>query len=182
MFFSKKPKKAELSFQVYFTKLVKYQQMIELLMEGNGGAKLLYFFNQTKEEVSDLIAAAGVSNCEILDAHTYFNTTPEKVFLVEAHPLASVTDQLLSKLHPETELYCFIGMDELLMKLFGSDRLMSMMEKMGIKSDEVISHTLVTSSIKKAQVKLDEKLPNPIDERESPKLWAHANKIDQIEL
>ena len=182
MFFKKKQKKAEPSFQVYFTKLVKYQQMIQLLIEGNESSKLLYFFNQTKEEVSDLIAAAGISTCEILDARTYVNTTPEKVFLVETHPLASVTDQILSKLHPETELHCFIGMDELLMKLFGSDRLMNMMKKMGAKSDEVISHTLVTVSIKKAQLKMDEKIPNPIDERESPELWADVNKINQIVL
>ena len=182
MFFSKKPKKVEPSFQVYFTKLAKYQQMIKLLVEENKSSKLLYFFNKTKEEISELIAAANLTNCEILDAHTYFNTTPEKVYLVETHPLASVTDKLLSKLHQETDLQCFIGMDELLMKLFGSERLMNLMEKMAMKSDEVISHTLVTSSIKTAQVKLDEKLPKPVDERESPELWAHANGIDQIVL
>lgn len=182
MFFSKKPKQAEISFNVYFTKLVKYQQLVVLLKEASGSSKILYYFDETRNELSNLIDAAKIHNCEIFDARNYSSNAPDTLILSETHPLASVANKLLSRVHPETNLQCFIGMDEVLMKLFGSDRIIGMMQKMGMKQDEAISHPMVTGSLQKAQLKLDQKITHPIDERESAEKWAIANKMNQIGL
>ena len=42
------------------------------------------------------------------------------------------------------------------MRLFGSDRVSKMMDRMGVKEGEVIQHSLMTKSIERAQKKVEE--------------------------
>ena len=42
------------------------------------------------------------------------------------------------------------------MRMFGSDRIASLMDKMGYKEGEVIQHSMVTKSIERAQKKVEE--------------------------
>ena len=182
MFFSKKNKKADISFFVYFTKLVKYRELLNSILKSSQQIKLLYYFEQTKQELEDILLAAKFTEFKIFNAREYTNSAPETLILVEVHPLASVTDQLLSSVHFETEIQCFIGMDEVLMKLFGSEKIVGLMKTMGMKPDEAISHSMVTKSIQRAQLKLDQKLRYAKDVKESPEQWAIENNLDQIVL
>lgn len=40
------------------------------------------------------------------------------------------------------------------MRLFGSDRIAGLMDRMGLKEGEVIQHSMITKSIERAQKKL----------------------------
>ena len=42
------------------------------------------------------------------------------------------------------------------MRLFGSERIASVMERMGIKEGEVIQHPMITKSVERAQKKVEE--------------------------
>jgi len=42
------------------------------------------------------------------------------------------------------------------MRLFGSDRIASIMERMGLKEGEVIQHSMITRSVERAQRKVEE--------------------------
>lgn len=42
------------------------------------------------------------------------------------------------------------------MRLFGSERIMKLMDRMGIEEGEVIQHSMITSSIERAQRKVEE--------------------------
>jgi preprotein translocase subunit SecA len=50
----------------------------------------------------------------------------------------------------------FLSLEDDLMRLFGSDRISSVMEKMGLKEGEVIQHPLITRSVERAQKKVEE--------------------------
>jgi preprotein translocase subunit SecA len=50
----------------------------------------------------------------------------------------------------------FLSLEDDLMRLFGSDRIASVMERMGIKEGEVIQHPLITRSVERAQKKVEE--------------------------
>jgi preprotein translocase subunit SecA len=50
----------------------------------------------------------------------------------------------------------YVSLEDDLMRLFGSDRLASVMDKMGHKDGEVLQHSMLTKSIERAQRKMEE--------------------------
>ena len=50
----------------------------------------------------------------------------------------------------------FLSLEDDLMRLFGSDRIATVMERMGIQEGEVIEHSLITKSVERAQKKVEE--------------------------
>lgn len=50
----------------------------------------------------------------------------------------------------------FVSLEDNLMRLFGSDRIASLMDRMGLEEGEVIQHSMITSSIERAQKKVEE--------------------------
>jgi preprotein translocase subunit SecA len=50
----------------------------------------------------------------------------------------------------------YLSLEDDLMRLFGSDRIASVMDRMGIKEGEVIQHPLITRSVERAQKKVEE--------------------------
>ena len=50
----------------------------------------------------------------------------------------------------------FVSLEDNLMRLFGSDRIASLMDRMGLEEGEVIQHAMITSSIERAQKKVEE--------------------------
>jgi preprotein translocase subunit SecA len=50
----------------------------------------------------------------------------------------------------------FVSLEDDLMRLFGSDRIAPLMDRMGLKDDEVIQHSMISKSIERAQKKVEE--------------------------
>ena len=50
----------------------------------------------------------------------------------------------------------YLSLEDDLMRLFGSDRISSVMEKIGIKEGEVIQHPMISKSVERAQKKVEE--------------------------
>ena len=50
----------------------------------------------------------------------------------------------------------FVALDDNLMRLFGSERIAKMMDRMGLKDGEVIQHGMISKSIERAQKKVEE--------------------------
>ncbi len=50
----------------------------------------------------------------------------------------------------------FVSLEDDLMRLFGSDRIASIMDKLGLEEGEVIQHSMITKSIERAQKKVEE--------------------------
>jgi preprotein translocase subunit SecA len=50
----------------------------------------------------------------------------------------------------------FVSLEDDLMRLFGSDRIAKVMDRLGLKEGEVIQHSMITKSIERAQKKVEE--------------------------
>lgn len=50
----------------------------------------------------------------------------------------------------------FVSLEDNLMRLFGSERIARLMDRMGLKEGEVIQHSMITRSIERAQKKVEE--------------------------
>lgn len=50
----------------------------------------------------------------------------------------------------------FVSLEDDLMRLFGSDRIAGIMDKLGLKEGEVIQHSMISKSIERAQKKVEE--------------------------
>ena len=50
----------------------------------------------------------------------------------------------------------FVSLEDNLMRLFGSDRMIKVMDRMNMDEDEVIQHSMITKSIERAQKKVEE--------------------------
>jgi preprotein translocase subunit SecA len=50
----------------------------------------------------------------------------------------------------------FVSLEDNLMRLFGSDRIAKVMDRLGMEEGEVIQHSMITSSIERAQKKVEE--------------------------
>ena len=50
----------------------------------------------------------------------------------------------------------YVSLEDNLMRLFGSDRIARLMDRMGIEEGEVIQHSMITKSIERAQKKIEE--------------------------
>jgi preprotein translocase subunit SecA len=50
----------------------------------------------------------------------------------------------------------FVSLEDNLMRLFGSERIAKVMDRMGMEEGEVIQHSMITSSIERAQKKVEE--------------------------
>jgi preprotein translocase subunit SecA len=50
----------------------------------------------------------------------------------------------------------FVSLEDSLMRLFGSDRIAKLMDRMGLQEGEVIQHSMITKSIERAQRKVEE--------------------------
>jgi preprotein translocase subunit SecA len=50
----------------------------------------------------------------------------------------------------------FVSLEDDLMRLFGSDRIAGLMDRMGLEEGEVIQHSMITKSIERAQKKVEE--------------------------
>ena len=49
----------------------------------------------------------------------------------------------------------FLSLEDDLMRLFGSDRIAKVMDRLGVEEGEVITHSMITKSIERAQKKIE---------------------------
>lgn len=193
--FSKKPKGVSLDYITYVTKVQKYKNVLTQFAEAANDKHviLIYFFDQTKEELLQLSAALNIKMSEevaLLSSPGYVllngqeldkegHIKADRVIFMEAHPLASVHQKtgaffLASEI---TTITCYVGLDEAIFEVFGGSRIANLLEKMGVRDDEPITHTMVTKSIEKAQEKLDKDYSNAKDIRSSQEDWLRENRI-----
>jgi len=75
------------------------------------------------------------------------------------YPIISTEDKILDSIHSVVGTKSFVfclSLDSPLMQFFGSERMKSLMESLGMKKDECVEHTMVSKSITRAREKISE--------------------------
>lgn len=192
--FRKESRGPQIRYITYLSRLDKYRQVTLTLQDLPRDRKIimLYFFDQTGEEVRQLCHAAGVvfheptatgmlqeglnvvSSRELSRNHL----DAEKVLAMEVHPLLSFNQEVVGHFQTSSikEITAFMGMDEPLMQIFGSDRITELLKRLGLQEGETLDHPMISKSIVRAQEKLDEKKNLHKAEFSSQEDWMRANK------
>jgi hypothetical protein len=98
---------------------------------------------------------------------------------IEHHPLRSVEKVVLDVLDDVSRVTVqrvrfFVGLDEPFMRAFGGERILRLMDQLGMGAADVIQHSMVDRSIEKAQQKMEKATPNAVPTR-SVEEWFERN-------
>ncbi len=120
---------------------------------------------------ADIVAEAGKSKTVTIATNmagrgTDIKLTPETrkagglaIIGTERHESRRVDRQLRGRSgrqgDPGTSQF-FVSLEDNLMRLFGSDRIAKIMDRLGLKEGEVIQHSMISKSIERAQKKVEE--------------------------
>ncbi|HNF18695.1 MAG TPA: hypothetical protein PKX89_04945 [Chitinophagales bacterium] len=168
----KQKKSIQVTDLIWKTERIKYDALIMQLQDNNKHI-LIYFFEDTKKSIIDELQTASIhfsentsSNAHILvlkSTQILQMSSAENVniIFVEHYPLLSTEQKLkqhiLEVLNIQNVTFYTSFEDELL-QLFGAEKILAIMEKMGFNENEPMSHNLISSSIEKAQQKIEEKV------------------------
>ena len=190
MFFSRKPKGPSKTYIAYKSKLAKYRSVMTVLTEKSGTSLMVYFFEQTAKEVRQLcevlhlsISEPGISSGGDITLISAYDLSKHplldfsEIACIEVHPLSGVNVLVEEAFQHKTggQITYYIGMDEPLFEVFGAERILRMMEQMGMEDDEPIAHPMISKSLERGMEKLQKTLVNPRDIRTSPEDWRAAN-------
>jgi preprotein translocase subunit SecA len=120
---------------------------------------------------ADVVAAAGQSGTVTIATNmagrgTDIKLSPESkksgglaIIGTERHESRRVDRQLRGRSGRQGDVgssQFFVSLEDSLMRLFGSERIAKLMDRMGLEEGEVIQHSMITKSIERAQRKVEE--------------------------
>jgi hypothetical protein len=121
--------------------------------------------SDTIEPIIYLAEASLVSNSVVSDFLSRHVVRFERAAYFTSHyPLHPPEDKVLEKLSStgfNSFTFC-LSFDDPLLKMFGSEKILPLLEKLGLDDNEAIEHAMVTQSIKRARKKVEEKLVREI--------------------
>lgn len=202
-FFKKKPKANRLPDQVWMNTLTKYLNLCKLALDRQNTVRyiaFIYFFPKTGEILQSSFKESGLPLFNLLDNN---DLTSNTVYLINAtvleqneqklknllslsnveliftehFPILKRERELLDKIKDistEVPLTFYCSLDEPFFKTFGSDRIIDLMQKLGMQESENISHNMINMSIERAQAKIEEKVKAPLD-ASSAEEWMKIN-------
>jgi hypothetical protein len=169
---------------------VKYNALIKHLKEQDKSI-LIYYFEDSKNAIEEILTAASVNYSNEA------NSFATKVWLMNASAIVQKSDignrtVIFAEHHPSfareneikehlsdklgiQEITFYTSFDDKLLQLFDSERILQLLEKMGFKDDEVIEHNMISSSIERAQKRIDENLSIHNNNTRQRKDWFDLN-------
>lgn len=173
-FFKKKGAEIKVIDKVVIDETAKFKAMLDLWNTNNNTIFIfwfdesldkaaVYFSNQTTAPITLLIAREAV--------------TPQRTGRIpvfgEHFPLRKKEETLYSKLNMET-VQVFSSLREPLFQQFGADKIIQLMQQLGMKEDEIIEHAMISKAIKRAQEKIENKVTTDLTAR-SQQDWIDKN-------
>lgn len=119
------------------------------------------WFEKTADDLRQFFEEGGASSSSIILPREISGYRNAQLLFCEHHPSFKIEQQRLTQLGLQ-EVSVVSAMDEGLLKLFGSDAVVDMMKRLGMKEDEPVSHKFISKSVQNAQKKIDKKF-NGID-------------------
>jgi hypothetical protein len=158
---------------IYMSEEAKIKGIINQITE-NPDAVLIAWFSDTLKKYNKVLPQQAVIALDVTSSMVKDKT----VIMLERHPLQKKEFILIDRLLPAKVIY-ISSLDDPLLKIAGGDRVKKMMEKLGAQPDEVITHSLISSSLLRAQEEIEKKmLSDP--EVNSAEEWFIFNRIQNI--
>lgn len=137
------------------TRTAKWNGCLQLLKD-KPATQFVAWFDETYHELNSFLEQHNYPNKTIMYRLVLTAHANEYMF-VEHYPLVVKEKEVFEKLNVD-KVTVLNALDEPLFKLFGSESIIEMMKKMGLQEDEMIEHSMVSSSITNAQQKLEKRV------------------------
>lgn len=156
--FTRKPDAAlSVKDMVWMHSAAKLRGIISLLQQ-YPDATLIAWFAETKHTWETFLQSQNISNPVFLAYQlNALQITGKEVIMLEHYPLAEKEIAFFNNLK-NNSIFVLNALDEPLFMAFSGERIILLMQKMGITDDEQISHKMITKSIYRAQQKLAKKI------------------------
>lgn len=178
---------------VYLTEIDKYRYLINWVNISLDRHILVYHFDNTCNEVEQLLSVAKVDFSKDLDSESKVLLTDSEtllkgnwpmdywVIVLEIYPLSARAQGLMKRAKENSHsLEFYTAIDSPFFKLFGGERITAVMQNLNIDSEESLSHPMINKSIQKTQKMVEKKLQLEVREQESIERWIEVNKIDRL--
>ena len=128
------------------------------ILEVSSKTVFIGWFDESIDELESYFLQTNVQ-ASVLKARAAYRSQIEgmQVVFIEHHPMKSKEDQLFDQLRLKNVIF-LAAVDEPLLKYFGGEKLINIMESLGMKEEDPIEHKLITQSIVTAQKKIDAKV------------------------
>lgn len=137
--------------KIYLSDEAKFKALLNL-KKLNPNIVLVAWFEETKNDL-DLYFKNNQCEAEVFLADRLGLMQQDKeLIFVEHHPLQKEEDRVIERFGKK-EMTFYSALSEPIFSVFGGEKLLEMMHKMGVEKDEVIEHDMITRSIMKAQEK-----------------------------
>ncbi|MCU0398446.1 MAG: hypothetical protein MUC73_10115 [Cyclobacteriaceae bacterium] len=147
-------KNYEIVDKVWLSKQAKWNACSDML-KLNSDCVFIAWFEETRDELK---AKLGEQAPVFLANQLGSISVPGKLLVfIEHHPLMKEEEKLFETLNLN-EIPVLSALDEPIFKRFGGENLISLIKNLGMSEGEILGHSLITKSIKRAQQKLAEKI------------------------
>ncbi len=138
---------------------------------------IVCWFEETFEKGMAWFTEAGITGPEFILAREISSRGKGGAAPVfaEHYPLSSRETALFQSLQLEKAII-YSSLREPLFTRFGSDKIIGLMRQLGMKEDELIEHTMISSAIRRAQEKIEAKNGPDLGAR-SQEEWMRLNGI-----
>lgn len=195
--FSKKDKvnEAMTSSHIASSREVALHALLDLL-KTNPKPNVFYFFSDSKNEFISLLQEKGIQYKEangylsdgsavyLHDARkfsTSIHYEERRFYCIDLFPLSSEFKKLKQQLaivNSAAVLHLYAGLNEPFFKSFGGDKILNLMQKLGMHEDELLENKSIDRSIENAQEKLEEKIEVEVHTK-SAQEWFDKNIINK---
>jgi len=129
-----------------------------------------------QEKVVFLCDAGLIQSSSLLSLLTIWSNKTKVTFLFAGHyPLPTKEKPVVQKLastFPKSEMLFCSSLDDPSFSIFGSDRIVDLLDKLGMKEDEAIEHALVTKAMENAREKVESSVRSEITAKSEEEWFA----------
>ncbi len=144
--------------KIFMYRQSKWNYCLDFL-SGKPETIFLGWFDETIAALENLIDRNTHPGALVLNARTVHRSQVEglTILFIEHHPMKSKEETIFKQLELK-EVTVLSALDEPLLIKFGSEKLINIMQSLGMKEDEIIEHKMVSQSIANAQEKIEKKI------------------------
>ena len=171
-FFKKDEPQVKVSDKVWISEGAKWEACAKMA-QANEDVIFVCWFQKTNNKLAEFLMERAVNATIMLISDLSASTQGKLLIFAEHYPLSEIEQELFLKLGL-TEAHVLCALDEPLFQQFKGERIVGLMKSMGMESDEIVGHAMVSKAISNAQRKIAERIKVEI-KASSPEEWFEAN-------
>ena len=151
--FKKSSKGIKVIDKVWLSTQAKWNACVQMVKLDPSLLLVAWFEETFRDLQNNPVLSQNVIKAETI---SYDKAVGRMVVFTEHYPLASKEQDLFTKLQLK-EAPVLSALDEPIFMTFGGERTIEIMKRLGVGDEEIIGHSMVTNSIRRAQDRIGEK-------------------------